>query len=355
MRSLRRSTLSVSPQHYIGMPPKPTPEQLALRGFVQRLEQNIDDTEAWLGYAKLLSAKRDARGEAIVRWHEKRGFDAYVAQRSGDLFGEYASDVGPDKLFRPTWYMGYVRGLTVSVPRGANREKTQARLGGLLKQPIFMFMREFRVELIGGGRTLNWLDQIRPTSSHHIRTIGFAAINEGADRWTADLDIEYTAFKSVDMDMSQYGGAAQETRGLSGMQRLELTGRFRPLPWSRIGSWIPTQLRELLLESDNFIPGDVAALATWRLPTLERLELIFQSKNSYADADDLARLFAASWPALRVLTIRCNWVDDLIEALLEGPLLRQLTELNVQPSDLSEAQMTSLTERAPNVQLRHGS
>jgi hypothetical protein len=157
------------------MPPKPTPEQLALRGFVQRLERNFDDTEAWMGYAKLLTAKRDARGELIMRWHEKRDFDAFVAQHAAELFGAAAADVGNDRMFRLAWHMGYVLGITVAVPRGATHDAVQNKLGALLKQPVFMFMQRLHVELLGGGATKGWLEQIRPTSLAYLKEISAKA------------------------------------------------------------------------------------------------------------------------------------------------------------------------------------
>ncbi len=338
------------------MPPKPTPEQLALRGFIKRVEDNPADTEAWLGYGKLLAAKRDVRAESIQRWHEKHDFDAFVIERAGDLFGEYATDVGPEKLFRVTWHMGFVKGIRVCVPGGGNREKVQARLSGLLKQPVFMLMREFRVELLGGGSTYWYTLQIRPTSIHNIRTIGFEGIVDTDDRWSADLEIDWTNFAGGGMDNSKWGGSSQDARGPSGLERIELAGRFRIPTWKgSVGNCIPPQLRELVLMSDNFIPGDVSALATWQLPKLERLEIWFQSKISYANEDDLARLFAAPWPALRVLALGCTWADDVVEALVKSPLLDQLTELDLGHNDLSEAHVKALAERAPNLRLRHGS
>jgi uncharacterized protein (TIGR02996 family) len=311
-----------------------------------RLLEDPDNEELHLVYADWLQERGDPLGELIALQAAARrdptaerqlAVEQHLRKHQAYLLGALAEC---RSVLQLDWHLGFLRKARLArAPRARHVYEGKVLLGWLLQLPIARLLRELELGL---------LDSVYGGSQQHGEMVRFLL---AAPRPTLrSVDIDFSHRWSIGADIEEIANLVDT---LPGLRRLAVRAVR-----TRLAALDHPHLEELTLHIGYATPANLAALGSARWPALRSLRLaLLGYQVTRRDITHLGPLLQAkSVPRLRHLALRIQSApprplegDELVQLLLDAPLLRQLEELDLSRAALGDAGVALLAANADRV------
>lgn len=281
--------------------------------------------DAWAVHADWLAARGDARAEliALALAGLREPYEALLAQRRREWFGELVELAERGALLRWTWSLGYLRELEIGGGPGPLDLDLHApndlapSLVELLSHPSARLLERLRIAALD-----------RTARRDVGRVLASVAACELPALQRVELGLPGRSEKPSYVRLGELA-ALVEFRNL---RALRIHGEVRSLPHAR-------ELEQLELDVPELPRALVDALVARAWPNLRRLWLVSERKNPWANLPRavmrlLARLIGDR--QLRELAVQGN---ALLRAMLDEGCLAQLDELRLVRPDGGDAEL----------------
>lgn len=291
------------------------------------IEANPDDDANYIVYGDWLQSQGDPLGELIALHAANKPDEAAAFIAAHDLLGPFA-DLTAMSVQRLAleWHLGFVKSVDIGwqIRHGKktrDAKQTAEDLTALLALPVMRFVQKLSLGPVPPSDYLSF--------DRHCE-----ALATGAKPQTL-RELVIGDIAHWDISSTSAGPFAPILNAFPKLQRLTIhAGEIT------IGAFDQhDELRELAVETGG--DGDFAALDGAKLPKLEELELWFGTPR-FGGAIDLSNvqmlLTGVNVPKLRHLGLmNAAFTDDIVEALVDAPILKQLASLDLSMGTLSDA------------------
>ena len=270
--------------------------------LIAAIEENPDDVENFRVYGDWLEAQGHPRGQLIAMYflkerltdHHKllylnKKIAQYITAHQATFLGPLESWMHPEmSQHSVVWRYGFIRGVTLM---------TEPPLRALLEHPSGRFVRDLHLRLWEKQQAVvDMLAEIAPKTLRDLRL----------EVWNATADLGALWPRLSKLEELAIEGSEQEY------------GRI-DLPNLRVAS----------------LPGD-AVVSLGQTPALEHLSLRFTERQRVSDV--LALLERTDLPKLTELELHdASFANEIVERLASTPVGRQLREINLDGSGLTNA------------------
>lgn len=299
------------------------------------IEKNLDDPQPYLVYADWLQTHGDARGELIMLSHQGKG-ESWIESHKEALFGEELierMDYAPPEL-KVEWHLGFVK--AAMLKRGDYDSDTDVpgAMETFLALPVCRFIRGLTLGLVGWESDNDYTDVVA------------AIVKSGRGKTLEHLffgDFEYP--DDTEMSWAPWGDFGALWAAVPNLKSFRVRGAG-----GQFGTIDLPRCEAFTVETGGLSKQEVAAVASAKWPSLERLELWTGDANYNADSgvDDLLPLLeAANVPKLKHLGLRnSEYSDAFVGTLAKSKLLKQLKSVDLSMGTLSESGCQAILDNA---------
>ncbi|MCA9567112.1 MAG: WGR domain-containing protein [Myxococcales bacterium] len=323
--------------------------------IVARITSDPGDLEAWSVLADSLQAAGDPRGElmavqmqlgaTVTKPKERvrarpRGEAAPAPEPPGPLkvreqellekhatafFGDVRPGRDEAEAVEIDWENGFWRRVKVAGNWDVEELDLKKLYSAVLRHPSAQFLRELEVGLLEIDGEAMFEDAVKLLVKQGRRP-SLRRLHLGAFEYPDDTEISWTYHTSV------------EPLGpiLPNLEDLTITGGDIAL-----GALVAPKLKRLKLETGGLPTQPAEQLAKGSYPALEELEVWFGTDDygGSCSAEHVAGILAntAGLPAVKRLGLKnASFTNDIVGVLAGGPLIRQLTHLDLSMGILTD-------------------
>lgn len=299
------------------------------------IEKNLDEPQPYLVYADWLQTHGDQRGELIMLSHQGKA-GPWIESHKEALFGEELierMDYDPPEL-EVDWHLGFVRAATLKRGDFDSDTDVPELTETFLALPVCRFIRDLTFGLTG------W------ESDNDYTEVVAAIVKSGRGKTLEHLffgEFEYP--DETEISWAPWGDLGALWAAVPNLKSFELCGAGGDL-----GTIDLPKCQSFKIETGGLVKANVAAVASAKWPSLERLELWTGDDNYGADSgvDDWIPLLEATHvPKLTHLGLRnSEYTDVFVGVLAKSKLLTQLKSVDFSMGTLSEAGCQALLDNA---------
>ena len=326
------------------------------------LIENPGDVDARLVYADILQGQGDPRGELITLHHRgtPEAIAAYLEKHADTLLGPLARFQRTWSYRRTdafTWHLGFIRRAVVAYDSNGDRPadvkdvEADDAVAAILTHPSGALLEELVVQMnmLDDGMYFDpVLQAIATHGAPALRSLGLGEFRQAGPGSSDGNDYDY------ENSWAGFGDGKALWAKLPRLERLRIQlnlggASLQDIP-DEVGVFDLPNLQHLEVITGGMRGVNVRAFASGDLPRLETMELWTGNNNYGSDGnvDDLAALLAGERvPRLTRLGImNCEFVEDVVGALVKSPLLPRLRQLSLAHGMMTDAGAQALATHA---------
>jgi uncharacterized protein (TIGR02996 family) len=314
-----------------------------------KLFDNPHDAELRMVYADLLQSTGDPRGELIVL--QSKGSpdaEAYFAKHRDAFVGPLAAfektfDHDPRDAF--TWKDGFITSAvigyeTYSSNKEAKNNFTNVVADALFAHPSALLLEELTITMNMMDDGMYFNDTVQAIAKHGAPALRSLRIGEFNHAGPGGVDNGY----DYEISWSSLGDASELWKAVPRLEQLRiqsgLGGSSASGDDDAIGTFDLPRLRKLEVVTGGMSAECARSFASGNLPAIEYMDLWFGSDNygGNAGVGDLETLLSGkNVPKLKHLGLmNASFTDELVPALAQSNVLKQLAELSLAHGTLSD-------------------